>query len=242
MNVADIQRALIALGYSLVADGFNGPKTKTAIMAFQRGRGLAADGVAGPKTIAALQAATVEKLPAAVMTVSDRGRAELLSHEAIVTAPYKDSVGVWTVGVGHTKGAGAPDPDAMPKGVQRPVAEMVDLFRRDLLEYEADVRAAVKTALKQHQFDALVSFHFNTGAVGRANFVKLLNAGDLVGAAKGFMDWKKPAEIIGRRRAEQALFRDGVYSADGKVTVYPASASGAVQWGKGKRVPVDDLI
>lgn len=88
----------------------------------------------------------------------------------------------------------------------------------------------MKVALKQHQFDALVSFHFNTGAIGRASFVKLLNAGDLVGAAKGFMDWKKPAEIIGRRRAEQALFRDGVYGADGKVTAYPASASGSVQW------------
>lgn len=61
METTAIQRALIALGYSLAADGVSGPKTNTAIMAFQRGRGLAADGVAGPKTIAALQAATVEK-------------------------------------------------------------------------------------------------------------------------------------------------------------------------------------
>lgn len=61
MTNAEIQRALIALGYSLVADGVIGPKSKTAIMAFQRGRGLAADGIAGPKTIAALKEATAGK-------------------------------------------------------------------------------------------------------------------------------------------------------------------------------------
>jgi GH24 family phage-related lysozyme (muramidase) len=36
------------------------------------------------------------------MKVSDLGLAELAGHEAIVTRRYKDSVGVWTVGVGQT--------------------------------------------------------------------------------------------------------------------------------------------
>lgn len=250
MNDADGQRLLIAAGYNLGPtgpsgrgdDGRWGKLSTLACSIFQRSRGLAATGRLDAETVKALQAAVAEKRPAAVMTVSDRGRAELLSHEAIVTAPYKDSEGIWTVGVGHTKAAGAPDPVAMTKGVQRPVAEMVDLFLRDLPKYEAEVRAAVKAPLKQHQFDALVSFHFNTGAIGRASFIKLLNAGDLVGAAKGFMDWKKPAAIIGRRRAEQALFRDGVYGADGKVSIYPASSTGAVQWSKGRRVAVAELL
>ncbi|WP_428141663.1 glycoside hydrolase family protein, partial [Bradyrhizobium sp.] len=34
----------------------------------------------------------------------------LISHEGIVLSRYKDSVGVWTIGVGHTKAAGNPDP------------------------------------------------------------------------------------------------------------------------------------
>jgi lysozyme len=176
------------------------------------------------------------------MKVSDKGIAEILSHEALVTSPYKDSVGVWTIGVGHTSAAGRPNPQTMPRGIARPVAELVALFRADLAKFEAGVNEAVKVRLAQHEFDALVSFHFNTGAIGRASFVKRLNAGDREGAAAGMLQWNKPPEIMGRRKAEMNLFRFGTYSNDGKCTVYPASASGAVQWSSGKRISVASLI
>lgn len=176
------------------------------------------------------------------MKVSAKGIAELISHEAIVTSPYKDSVGVWTIGVGHTKGAGAPDPAKLEKGAALPVAELIDLFRKDLAKYEADVSAAFVRKPTQEQFDAAVSFHFNTGAIKRATWVKRFNEGNLAGAARGMLDWNKPPEIMGRRKAEEALFRAGVYSNDGHATIYPATVSGAVQWSKGRRVKVSDLI
>ncbi|AWN35770.1 TIGR02594 family protein [Methylobacterium radiodurans] len=59
MDVAEIQRALIARGYDLGAagaDGDAGPKTIAAVMAFQRSAGLVPDGIAGPLTQKALQA------------------------------------------------------------------------------------------------------------------------------------------------------------------------------------------
>lgn len=176
------------------------------------------------------------------MKVSDKGIAEILSHEALVTAPYKDSVGVWTVGVGHTASAGKPNPQTMDKGAQVPVADMIALFRADLAKFEDGVNKAVTVDLAQHEFDALVSFHFNTGAIARASFVKKLNAGDRLGAASGMLEWKKPAEIIKRRTAEMKLFRDGKYSNDGKCTIYPADKFGKVQWSSGKRVNVASLI
>ena len=55
------------------------------------------------------------------------------------------------------------------------------------------------------------SFHYNTGAIGKASFVKKLNAGDGSGAAAGMMAWSKPASIIDRRKAEQKLFAKGIY-------------------------------
>jgi putative chitinase len=61
MNIREVQAALVSLGYALVIDGVDGPKTRSAVQAFQRGRGLAADGIVGPQTIRALQAATAEK-------------------------------------------------------------------------------------------------------------------------------------------------------------------------------------
>lgn len=62
-DVVVLQRALDALGYSLVADGDFGPKTTFAARAFQEDRGLAVDGVVGPKTWAALRAAVPAEKP-----------------------------------------------------------------------------------------------------------------------------------------------------------------------------------
>ncbi|MEZ2406120.1 peptidoglycan-binding protein [Bosea sp. RCC_152_1] len=43
MDTTAIQRALVALGYSLVVDGKPGPKTKAAMEAFQKSRPRAAN-------------------------------------------------------------------------------------------------------------------------------------------------------------------------------------------------------
>ncbi|TXN79296.1 TIGR02594 family protein [Methylobacterium sp. WL8] len=69
MDIAEIQRALLARGYDLGkagADGDAGPKTIAALTAFQRSAGLVADGIAGPKTIAALSTADVSERKALV--------------------------------------------------------------------------------------------------------------------------------------------------------------------------------
>lgn len=167
------------------------------------------------------------------MHTSNAGLMGLVSHEGIVLSRYKDSVGVWTIGVGHTKAAGYPDPATFQGELT--LGEAIGLFRHDIMKYERGVNAVVKVPLKQHEFDALVSFHYNTGAIGKASFVKKLNAGDRAGAMKGIMDWRKPAEIIPRRTSERDLFRTGKYPAP-FATLYPATKSGKVEWGRGKRV------
>ena len=179
------------------------------------------------------------------MKTSDAGLFALALHEGIVPAPYFDSVGVKTYGIGHTLGAGYPDPAKMQRGMptnlDAALRDVFDLFRRDVAKYEAAVNRAVKVPVTQAQFDALVSFHYNTGAIGKASLVKRLNAGDVAGAAAGFMAWKKPPEIIPRRKAEQELFAKGVYPG-GQVTVWKVSGAGRVIWKPARRLDMQQVL
>ena len=168
------------------------------------------------------------------MSLSKQGVMEIISYEAIVQTRYKDSVGVWTIGIGHTKAAGPPDPTAVTGTLS--IADVYRLFVNDVQRYVDAVNRALAVEVTQAAFDALVSFHFNTGAIARASLTKSLNAGDTLTAAAQFLNWNKPPEVIGRRMKEQKLFADGVYSGGGKATVYPADVSGKINWKKGKRI------
>lgn len=169
-----------------------------------------------------------------MLKVSQRGLQEIAAHEGIVSSAYKDSVGVWTVGIGHTKNAGYPNPAKERREFS--LDEIMGIFARDIEKFENRVRKAFTRKLTQEQFDAAVSFDFNTGGIHRASWVRQFNAGNIVLAKKKFMDWRKPSEIIPRRKKERDLFFDGKYSGNGYVNVYPASGSGTVLWSKGKRM------
>ena len=55
-SLSGVQARLNNLGYDCgPVDGVNGPRTKAAVMAFQKNHGLEVDGIPGPKTQSALQ-------------------------------------------------------------------------------------------------------------------------------------------------------------------------------------------
>lgn len=179
------------------------------------------------------------------MKVSDKGIAALVVHEGVVPAPYLDSVGVWTVGIGHTAAAGAPIPANMRRGVpddlDEALRDVFAVFANDLERYAADVRRAVKVPMAQHEFDAAVSFHFNTGAIARASWVKHWNAGNKAAATKAIMNWTKPKEITGRRQDERDLFAHGRYP-KGRATIWNVSTSGRVIWKPLRTLSPDDVL
>jgi len=112
----------------------------------------------------------------------------------------------WTIGWGATgKGIGP--------GTVWTQAQCDARLEADLARYSADVARALGDApTSQPQFDALVSFHYNTGAIGRATLTKLHMAGDHVGAAAEFGKWvhaggRRLAGLVRRREAEAALYR-----------------------------------
>ena len=173
------------------------------------------------------------------MKTSERGLAEIASHEGIVMSKYKDSVGVWTIGIGHTKNAGAPDPEKLKAVLS--LDKIMQIFSSDIKKFETRVLSAFTRTLSQAQFDAAVSFDFNTGGIHRASWVKQFNKGDDQAARHSFMKWRKPREIIPRRQAECDLFFDGRYSGNGKVNVYRATSKGRVMWSSGKQVQLPNF-
>lgn len=165
--------------------------------------------------------------------LSRQGAMEIIAHEAIVLSRYHDVAGVWTIGIGHTASAGPPDPESCAPMTLR---DAIDLFLKDVAPYVRTVDRSIRVELDQHEFDALVSFHFNTGGIERAELTDSLNRGDRATAADQFMNWRKPAAIIPRRKKEQALFAEGIYTGGGRAMLYRADSHGKVAWDEGTTV------
>ena len=137
-----------------------------------------------------------------MMQTSDQGVWLVREREGCVLKPYRDSVGVWTDGVGNTNGV---IPNGPPITQEKADADL----RRNLALAEATIIAQVKVPLEQHQFDALASFIFNVGvhAFTSSTLLRMLNAGDYEGAALQFDRWRIPPEIMSRRKGEREQFR-----------------------------------
>jgi lysozyme len=127
------------------------------------------------------------------------------SFEGVRLSAYQDSVGVWTIGYGHTLGVLPGDTCTQDQ------AEAWLL--QDVQAAEDAVNDLVFVPLTQPEFDALVDFVFN---LGRHNFagstmLKLINAGKMDEAASEFTKWDRAggvevAGLLRRRQAEKDLF------------------------------------
>lgn len=144
------------------------------------------------------------------MKTSPSGRAAIAAREGNVLTAYKDSVGILTIGVGHTSAAGPP---TVKPGMKITAAVSDAILSRDLAIFESSVLNAVKVDMNQNEFDALVSLAFNIGggALSKSTLVKKLNAGDRAGAADQFLVWNKAGGkvlkgLVSRRAAERKQF------------------------------------
>ena len=117
-----------------------------------------------------------------------------------------------TGGAPWTIGWGATGPDIGPDTVWTQ-AQCDTRLERDLSRYSAEVSEALgQVPCDQHQFDALVSFHYNTGAIARATLTHKHIAGDHEAAAAEFARWNMAAGrvlrgLTRRRACEAALYR-----------------------------------
>lgn len=173
------------------------------------------------------------------MKITSRVALELASHEGLVRQAYKDSVGMWTWSIGITSMSGHSVERYI--GDPQPMERCLEVYVWALEKYAADVRQAFgHRVLSEAQFAAALSFHYNTGSIAKATWVKKWLAGDVAGAKKSFMDWRKPVEIIPRRQKECDLFFKGLWSNNGTVTEYTrVKAGGQIDWSSAKRVNIE---
>lgn len=143
-------------------------------------------------------------------TLNKRTLDLIKSFEGLELKAYKDSVGVWTIGYGHTNSAGSPK--VIP-GQMITETEALQMLANDLKKYEAPVQRLVKVPLTDNQYGALVSFTYNLGEGNFASstLLKKVNAKDFKGAAQEFAKWNKAGGkvlngLTRRRAAEAALF------------------------------------
>ena len=115
---------------------------------------------------------------------------------------YKCPASVLTIGWGHTNHHGR---KFNAETVWLP-SECEEAFLEDMEIFEKNVRRHVKVELTECEFNALVSFDYNTGALGKSTLLKKLNAGDFEGAAEEFHKWNK-ATVHGKKQAMKGLTR-----------------------------------
>ena len=119
------------------------------------------------------------------MKSSDLLLNKIIDFEGCKLTAYRCPAGVWTIGVGHTRG--------VKQGQKITETQAISLLKGDLLPCENYVNnlGVCKT---QGQFDALVDFCFNlgTGALGRSTLLKFIRQGKAEQYIRGeFAKWVK---------------------------------------------------
>lgn len=149
------------------------------------------------------------------MKTSAVGRAFIEVFEGKFLKTYDDGTGVLTIGYGHTTAAGPP---SVVAGMTISEAQCYAILATDLGKVERDVERIITVPLNQAQFDALVSFHFNTGALGSGTVDNKLNAGNPSSAMDTLLQYdhaggRVMAGLTRRRQAERLMFTGQVAAA-----------------------------
>lgn len=135
----------------------------------------------------------------------------LAHHEGIRQKPYRDCVGLWTVGIGHLIGDGRSLPDSWNRTFS--LEEVYAILAADVSRFEQGITRLITCPLNQNQFDALVSFSFNLGlgCLQRSSIRQKLNRKDYVGAMESLRKYNKVGGKVvrgldNRRKDEATLF------------------------------------
>jgi lysozyme len=128
---------------------------------------------------------------------NERLRETIIRHEGTRLDMYQDTLGIWTVGVGH---------NIQEKGISQAVMEL--MLEEDLAEAVSELQRSVSffSKMPEQVQEALVNLAFNMGIPRLMQFKKTLaylRDGNFEAAADELLD-SRYAEQVGRRADEVA--------------------------------------
>lgn len=140
------------------------------------------------------------------MKINEKGLALIKECESCKLKSYRDIVGIWTIGWGHTGSEVKPD-------LIWTQEQADNQLRQDLGRVEDGVSDRLEVDVNENQFSALVSLAYNIGLrnFNTSGLLKQVNLGNFDIAAERFLLWDKASgrEVPGlmrRREQERSLF------------------------------------
>jgi lysozyme len=167
----------------------------------------------------------------------------IMKHEGVRYEPYKDSIGLWTVGVGHLIGDGK----SLPASYRRKFShdEVMAMFDKDFDKHKKQAESNVPGFSKFDSMGqaALIDLTFNMGPGWPKKFKntsKKLGEGDTEGAAAGLEQSKWYQQVKSRGPTIVNMVRNSKVSAeDGGMASGPSTGYPATLHGNEMIVPLD---
>lgn len=164
-------------------------------------------------------------------------------HEGKRNRPYQDSLGKWTVGIGHLIGDGSTLPPDMDRTFTE--EEIQSLFDKDYRHH----KAAAEKIEGYDKFNpigkaALIDLTFNMGpswvtAKGFKRFEKAAKEGDAALAAQSLRESKWYEQVGNRGPTIVGMIGNGISAADGGIASGPVSGYAATLHGNEMIQPLD---
>ena len=139
------------------------------------------------------------------MHLSENGYNFLKSIEGYKHKPYKDSNGLYSVGLGHN------GKDVNPNKIYTD-EEIKKLFEKDKIRFEADVNKIFdEKFMNQNMFDACFSFAYNVGNIAKTELGRMISNNPYDDRLREFWEYtytngKKNKGLVARRKKEVELY------------------------------------
>lgn len=143
------------------------------------------------------------------MNISTNGIEMIKKWEGVRLKAYRDPVGIWTIGYGHTFGVKQGDVCSQWQAEK--------WLKEEAKSHMKIAEKLITVKITQHMYDALASFHYNLGVniLTNSNLLRLINAKKWKEASEKMKEYNKAGGkvlqgLVNRRNDEAKLFMKNV--------------------------------